>query len=77
MIRVTYIGTGAPEPGGWTTREMIKILRGVMDLNIVGADIVEVAPAYDTPGGETAYLVSSLDECGSRYFKGQGMNLHG
>lgn len=56
---------------------MIKILRGVMDLNIVGADIVEVAPAYDTPGGETAYLVSSLDECGSRYFKGQGMNLHG
>ncbi|PYH72107.1 agmatinase [Aspergillus vadensis CBS 113365] len=53
-------GTGAPEPGGWTTREMIKILRGVMDLNIVGADIVEVAPAYDTPGGETAYLAANL-----------------
>lgn len=57
LICAISIGTGAPEPGGWTTREMIKILRGVMDLNIVGADIVEVAPAYDTPGGETAYLV--------------------
>ncbi|KAF2438003.1 Arginase/deacetylase [Karstenula rhodostoma CBS 690.94] len=51
-------GTGAPEPGGWTSREMIKILRGVSDLNIVGADIVEVAPAYDSAGGDTAFVVS-------------------
>ncbi|WWD22568.1 agmatinase [Kwoniella shandongensis] len=39
--------TGTPEIGGWTTREMIKILHGLKDLKIVGADVVEVAPAYD------------------------------
>lgn len=40
-------GTGTPEPGGWTTRELIRILRGVEELNVVGVDVVEVAPAYD------------------------------
>jgi agmatinase len=40
-------GTGTPEPGGLTTREMQLILRGLADLTIVGADVVEVAPAYD------------------------------
>jgi agmatinase len=40
-------GTGTPEPGGLTTREMQLILRGLADLDIVGADVVEVAPAYD------------------------------
>ncbi|KAI0027757.1 arginase family-domain-containing protein [Vararia minispora EC-137] len=39
--------TGTPEAGGWTTREVKRILRGLAGLNIVGADIVEVAPAYD------------------------------
>ena len=47
-------GTGTPEPGGWTTRELIRILRGVEGLNIVGADVVEVAPAYDGRGEQTA-----------------------
>jgi agmatinase len=47
-------GTGTPEPGGWTTRELIKILRGVEDLNIVGADLVEVSPSYDGVGEQTA-----------------------
>jgi agmatinase len=40
-------GTGTPEPGGLTTRELQQILRGLSDLTIVGADVVEVAPAYD------------------------------
>lgn len=40
-------GTGTPEPGGLTFREMQLILRGLDGLNIVGADVVEVAPAYD------------------------------
>jgi agmatinase len=40
-------GTGTPEPGGLTTRELQLILRGLTDLTIVGADVVEVAPAYD------------------------------
>jgi agmatinase len=53
-------GTGAPESGGWTSRELIKILSGLRDLNIVGADIVEVAPAYDSLGGDTAFTAASL-----------------
>ncbi|KAI9814907.1 MAG: hypothetical protein M1832_005635 [Thelocarpon impressellum] len=47
-------GTGTPEPGGWTSRELIRILRGIEGLNVVGADIVEVAPAYDNVGESTA-----------------------
>ncbi|TFK37911.1 Arginase/deacetylase [Crucibulum laeve] len=39
--------TGTPEAGGWTTREVKRIIRGLSGLNFVGADIVEVAPAYD------------------------------
>jgi agmatinase len=40
-------GTGTPEPGGLTTRELQLILRGLDSLSLVGADVVEVAPAYD------------------------------
>lgn len=40
-------GTGTPEAGGLTSREMLRMLRGLADLHIVGADVVEVAPAYD------------------------------
>ncbi|MCZ3388094.1 MAG: agmatinase [Actinomycetia bacterium] len=40
-------GTGTPEPGGITTRELQMILRGLVGANLVGADVVEVAPAYD------------------------------
>ncbi len=40
-------GTGTPEPGGLTTRELQLILRGLAGLHLVGADVVEVAPAYD------------------------------
>ena len=40
-------GTGTPEAGGLTSRELLAVLRGFGDLNLVGADVVEVAPAYD------------------------------
>jgi agmatinase len=40
-------GTGTPEPGGLTSRELQMILRGLTGLNLVGGDVVEVAPAYD------------------------------
>jgi agmatinase len=40
-------GTGTPESGGLLSRELLAILRGFADLNLVGADVVEVAPAYD------------------------------
>jgi agmatinase len=40
-------GTGTPEAGGMTSRELLNSLRGLVGLNVVGADIVEVAPASD------------------------------
>lgn len=40
-------GTGTPEAGGMTSRELLEILRGLRGLNLVGADVVEVAPPYD------------------------------
>ena len=40
-------GTGTPEAGGMTSRELLAVLRGFADLNLVGADLVEVAPVYD------------------------------
>lgn len=40
-------GTGTPEIGGMTSRELVAVLRAMRELPIVGADVVEVAPAYD------------------------------
>jgi agmatinase len=40
-------GTGTPEPGGLTSRELQLLLRGMDGIDVVGADVVEVAPAYD------------------------------
>jgi agmatinase len=39
--------TGTPEVGGLSTRELLGILRGLRGMTLVGADVVEVAPAYD------------------------------
>jgi agmatinase len=40
-------GTGTPEAGGLTPREVIAILRGLAGLHVIGGDVVEVAPQYD------------------------------
>jgi len=40
-------GTGTPEAGGLTSRELLGILRGLAGMRVAGADVVEVAPAYD------------------------------
>jgi agmatinase len=40
-------GTGTPEAGGLTSRELLGILRGLAGIKLVGADIVEVAPPFD------------------------------
>ena len=40
-------GTGTPEVGGLAPREVLQILRGLIGLDVVGADVVEVAPQYD------------------------------
>ena len=56
-------GTGTPEAGGLTSRELLRMLRALTDLNIVGADIVEVAPAYDhaqITGISAAHVVYEL-----------------
>jgi len=41
-------GTGTPEVGGLTPREVLTLLRGLKGVNLVGGDVVEVAPAYDS-----------------------------
>ena len=40
-------GTGTPEAGGLTSRELLGVLRSFARINLIGADIVEVAPSYD------------------------------
>ena len=40
-------GTGTPEAGGLTSRELLNTLRALVDVDVVGADIVEVSPPYD------------------------------
>ena len=40
-------GTGTPEAGGLTSRELLAVLRGLDRAQVVGADVVEVSPAYD------------------------------
>jgi agmatinase len=52
--------TGTPESGGWSSRELRAILRGLEGLNIVGADLVEVAPAYDTQAEITQIAAADI-----------------
>jgi agmatinase len=56
-------GTGTPEPGGVTYRELIEAIMKLRKLNnIVGADIVELAPNYDPSGASTAAAAKTLRE---------------
>lgn len=48
-------GTGTPEIGGLTSREVLELIRGLKGMNIVGGDVVEVAPQYD-PTTNTAQV---------------------
>ena len=48
-------GTGTPEIGGMTTREAQEVVRGLQGLDLVGGDVVEVAPPFD-PSGSTALV---------------------
>ncbi|PHH63506.1 hypothetical protein CDD81_5787 [Ophiocordyceps australis] len=52
--------TGTPEPGGWSTRELLSILNGLEGLKVVGADIVEVAPVYDTISQTTVLAATEI-----------------
>jgi agmatinase len=56
-------GTGTPEAGGFTSRELLAVLRGFAGLDVVGVDVVEVAPAYDhaqVTGIAAAHVVYEL-----------------
>lgn len=52
-------GTGTPEIGGLTPWQAMELIRGLHGLNIVGCDLVEVSPPYDT-SGNTALLAANL-----------------
>jgi guanidinopropionase len=53
------MGTGSPEPGGFSMREALSLVRGLAGCNIVGGDVVEVSPAHD-PLGHTALCGANL-----------------
>jgi len=52
-------GTGTPEVGGFTTLEAQMIIRGLQGLNLIGGDVVEVAPPFD-PTGNTALVGATM-----------------
>jgi guanidinobutyrase len=52
-------GTGTPEVGGLTSGQGLEVVRGCAGLNLIGADVVEVAPPYD-PSGNTALLGANI-----------------
>ncbi len=52
-------GTGTPEIGGITTIEAQRLLRGLQGLNLIGGDLVEVAPPFD-PSGNTALVGATM-----------------
>ncbi len=56
-------GTGTPEIGGLTTVQALEIIRGCQGLNLVGCDLVEVSPPYDSTGNTAitaAYLLFEM-----------------
>lgn len=53
-------GTGTPEVGGLTSYEAQELIRGLAGINLVGADVVEVAPPFDGPGHITSVLAANL-----------------
>ncbi|MBI2467289.1 MAG: arginase family protein, partial [Candidatus Rokubacteria bacterium] len=53
-------GTGTPEVGGLTSYDALALVRGLRGLDLVGFDLVEVAPQYDSPGQITALLAANL-----------------
>ena len=57
-----FSGTGTPEPGGVTFREVIETFKSMIPLNIVGADVVELSPHYDPSGVSTLYACKIIRE---------------
>jgi agmatinase len=54
-------GTGTPEPGGLTSRQLLDAVRRcAVELPVVGMDVVELSPPYDGPGEVTAFLANRV-----------------
>jgi agmatinase len=53
-------GVSDPHGGGWTKKEFIRVVRGIEGLNVVGAEVVGLAPTYDGKGGQTALFASQI-----------------
>ncbi|KAH6988342.1 arginase family protein [Ilyonectria destructans] len=54
--------TGTIEPGGWISRELLRILNGLAEagVKIIGSDVVEFAPAYDNTAETTGIVISEI-----------------
>jgi agmatinase len=57
-----FPGTGTPEPGGISFKELMDAVHSLKDLQIVGLDMVELSPQYDTSGASTAVACKLLRE---------------
>lgn len=57
-----FAGTGTPEPGGITMKDLLDALIAMKGLNFVGADLVELAPHYDASGVSTAVACKAIRE---------------
>ena len=54
-----FPGTGAPEPGGITSEQLLQVIPALKTLNLVGCDVVELSPPYD-PAGASALLAAKV-----------------
>lgn len=57
-----FSGTGTPEPGGLTMKELLEVLIALKDFSLVGADVVELSPHYDPSGVSTAVACKVIRE---------------
>ena len=53
-------GTGTPEIAGFSTAEAVAFLRTLRGIGLIGCDVVEVSPAYDGPGQQTALAAANV-----------------
>lgn len=60
-LLVATCTAGTPESGGWTSRELRRIIQSLQGLNVVAFDIVELSPAYDTNGKIPSLESSAVD----------------
>lgn len=56
----TAPASGTVEPGGWTSRELLTVLDGLDGINIIGGDVVEVSPPYDTAAEITSVVAAQV-----------------